>query len=435
MDRRFDPAGPLRGTLRPPPDKSISHRAALIGAMGGEALIENYLNAIDTRATLAAVRTLGGELEVRPKGSVAGHPLGLDVVIRGPGLRGATSADIDVGNAGTLLRILPGWLAGQEGGTWTLDGDASIRGRPVDRVAEPLKAMGAELACRDGRLPPLRVEGGRLHGIEYEMPVASAQVKSCVLLAGLLADGETSVVEPSPSRDHTERMLIAAGAEVEVSSGRITVRAAEHLHTERLGVPGDLSSASFPLVGALLIPGSEIELAGVGLNPSRAGMLRILERMGADLEQQEDAAPGGEPQGTLRARASTLEGTEIGGDEVPLAIDELPLVALAGCFAEGETVIRDAAELRHKESDRIAAVCEGLVGLGGDVEPTDDGMVVRGSGGLRGGTLDSRGDHRLAMLGAIAGLVSRQGVVVQGFEAAEVSYPGFEADLATLASH
>lgn len=435
MDRRFDPAGPLRGTLRPPPDKSISHRAALIGAMGGEALIENYLNAIDTRATLAAVRALGGELEVRPKGSVAGHPLGLDVVIRGPGLRGATSADIDVGNAGTLLRILPGWLAGQEGGTWTLDGDASIRGRPVDRVAEPLKAMGAELACRDGRLPPLRVEGGRLHGIEYEMPVASAQVKSCVLLAGLLADGETSVVEPSPSRDHTERMLIAAGAEVEVSSGRITVRAAEHLHTERLGVPGDLSSASFPLVGALLIPGSEIELAGVGLNPSRAGMLRILERMGADLEQQEDAAPGGEPQGTLRARASTLEGTEIGGDEVPLAIDELPLVALAGCFAEGETVIRDAAELRHKESDRIAAVCEGLVGLGGDVEPTDDGMVVRGSGGLRGGTLDSRGDHRLAMLGAIAGLVSRQGVVVQGFEAAEVSYPGFEADLATLASH
>jgi 3-phosphoshikimate 1-carboxyvinyltransferase len=435
MDRRFDPAGPLRGTLRPPPDKSISHRAALIGAMGGEALIENYLNAIDTRATLAAVRTLGGELEVRPNGAVAGHPLGLDVVIRGPGLRGATSADIDVGNAGTLLRILPGWLAGQEGGTWTLDGDASIRGRPVDRVAEPLKAMGAELACRDGRLPPLRVEGGRLHGIEYEMPVASAQVKSCVLLAGLLADGETSVVEPSPSRDHTERMLIAAGAEVEVSSGRITVRAAEHLHTERLGVPGDLSSASFPLVGALLIPGSEIELAGVGLNPSRAGMLRILERMGADLEQQEDAAPGGEPQGTLRARASTLEGTGIGGDEVPLAIDELPLVALAGCFAEGETVIRDAAELRHKESDRIAAVCEGLVALGGDVEPTDDGMVVCGGGGLRGGTLDSRGDHRLAMLGAIAGLVSRQGVVVQGFEAAEVSYPGFEADLATLASH
>jgi 3-phosphoshikimate 1-carboxyvinyltransferase len=435
MDRRFDPAGPLRGTLRPPPDKSISHRAALIGAMGGEALIENYLNAIDTRATLAAVRTLGGELEVRPNGAVAGHPLGLDVVIRGPGLRGATSADIDVGNAGTLLRILPGWLAGQEGGTWTLDGDVSIRGRPVDRVAEPLKAMGAELACRDGRLPPLRVEGGRLHGIEYEMPVASAQVKSCVLLAGLLADGETSVVEPSPSRDHTERMLIAAGAEVEVSSGRITVRAAEHLHTERLGVPGDLSSASFPLVGALLIPGSEIELAGVGLNPSRAGMLRILERMGADLEQQEDAAPGGEPQGTLRARASTLEGTGIGGDEVPLAIDELPLVALAGCFAEGETVIRDAAELRHKESDRIAAVCEGLVALGGDVEPTDDGMVVCGGGGLRGGTLDSRGDHRLAMLGAIAGLVSRQGVVVQGFEAAEVSYPGFEADLATLASH
>jgi len=432
MNRRFDPVGPLRGTLRPPPDKSISHRAALIGAMGGDALIENYLDAADTRATLAAVRALGGQVEARAHGE--GHALGLEVAIRGPGLRGASSAEIDVGNAGTLLRIAPGWLAGQQEGAWTLDGDASIRRRPVDRVVEPLRAMGARVECRDGVLPPLRVEGSQLYGIEYRLPVASAQVKSCVLLAGLLADGETTVVEPSPSRDHSERMLSAAGAELETANGRITVRPVERLHTESLGVPGDLSSAAFPLIGALLISGSEIELAGVGLNPTRSGLLGILERMGAELEVEDGAALGREPQGSIKARASSLTGTEVGGDEVPLAIDELPLVALAGCFAEGETVIRDAAELRHKESDRIAAVCEGLVAIGGDVEPTDDGLVVRGGGGLRGGTLDSRGDHRLALLGAVAGLASREGVTVEGFEAAEVSYPSIERDLGSLVS-
>ncbi len=432
MNRRFDPAGPLRGTLRPPPDKSISHRAALIGAMAGEAVIENFLDAADTRATLAAVRKLGGQVEARARGD--GHEAGLEVAIRGPGLRGASSAEIDVGNAGTLLRIAPGWLAGQQGGTWTLDGDASIRRRPVDRIVEPLRAMGARVECRDGALPPLRVEGAQLNGIEYRLPVASAQVKSCVLLAGLLADGETTVVEESPTRDHTERMLSAAGAELDSANGRVTVRPVERLHTERLEVPGDLSSAAFPLIGALLISGSEIELAGVGLNPTRAGLLGILERMGAELEVGEGAALGGESQGSIKARASSLAGTEVGGDEVPLAIDELPLVALAGCFAEGETVIRDAAELRHKESDRIAAVCQGLVAIGGDVEPTDDGLIVRGGGGLRGGTLDSRADHRLALLGAVAGLASREGVTVVGFEAAEVSYPGFERDLDSLVS-
>jgi 3-phosphoshikimate 1-carboxyvinyltransferase len=434
MNRRFDPVGPLRGTLRPPPDKSISHRAALIGAMGGEAVIENYLDAADTRATLAAVRALGGQVDVGPSGESEGHGIGLEVAIRGPGLRGASSAEIDVGNAGTLLRIAPGWLAGQPEGSWTLDGDASIRRRPVDRVAEPLRAMGARVECRDGLLPPLRIEAAQLNGIEYRPPVASAQVKSCVLLAGLLANGVTTVVEPSPSRDHSERMLRAAGAELETANGRITVSPAERLDTGRIGVPGDLSSAAFSLIGALLIVGSEIELVGVGLNPTRGGLLGVLERMGAEMEVEEGAALGGEPQGSIKARASSLTATKVGGEEVPLAIDELPLVALAGCFAEGETLIRDAAELRHKESDRIAAVCEGLKALGGDVEPTDDGLVVRGGGGLRGGTLDSRGDHRLAMLGAIAGLASREGVTVEGFEAAEVSYPSFERDLGLLVS-
>jgi 3-phosphoshikimate 1-carboxyvinyltransferase len=431
MERRFDPSGPLRGTLRPPPDKSISHRAALIGAMCGEVVVENYLNAADTRATLAAVRAVGGEPEASPSDGRSGHPQGLDVTIRGPGLRGAASADIDVANAGTLLRLLPGWLAGQEEGSWTVDGDASIRRRPVDRIAEPLQAMGARVECRQGSLPPLRLEGAELHGIEYRLPVASAQVKSCLLLAGVLATGETTVVEPAPSRDHTERMLTTAGAQLERDGERITVRGGG-LDPSFFVVPGDFSSAAFAILAALLVPGSEIEVAGVGLNPTRARMLSILARMGASLEVMEGASPGGEPQGALLARASELTGTEVEGDDVPGAIDELPLVALAGCFAEGETVIRDAGELRHKESDRIAAVSEGLAGLGADVEATEDGIVVRGGGGIRGGTLDARGDHRLAMLGAVAGVASREGVTVRGFEAVEVSYPGFEEDLAAL---
>jgi 3-phosphoshikimate 1-carboxyvinyltransferase len=432
MDRRFDPAGPLRGTLRPPPDKSISHRAALIGAMSeGETRIEGYLDAADTRSTLAAVEALGAKVE-GGSNTQDSHPQSLDVRLEGVGLRGASSAQIDVGNAGTLLRILPGWLAGQEGRQSTLDGDESIRRRPVDRVAEPLREMGAEIECRDGTFPPLRVKGAGLTGIEYPLPVASAQVKSCVLLAGLLAKGETTVIEPSPSRDHTERMLAASGVRLETTGGRITIRPAEGLQAQRLEIPGDISSAAFPLLAALLVAESEIELTSVGLNPTRTGLLTILGRMGAQLEMDETAPAGHEPRGTIRAVASRLAGTEVGGDEVPLAIDELPLAALAGCFAEGKTVIRDAGELRHKESDRIAAVCDGLAALGGDVEPTDDGMVVQGSGGLDGGTLDAHGDHRLAMLGAVAGLASKEGVTVRGFEAAEVSYPGFERDLATL---
>jgi 3-phosphoshikimate 1-carboxyvinyltransferase len=432
MKRSFAAAGRLRGSLRPPPDKSISHRAALIGAMGDAVVIENYLNAADTRATLAAVRELGGQVDAKPSRSAEGHPLGQMVTIAGPGLHGAAAAKVDVGNAGTLLRLLPGWLVGQKEGAWTVDGDASIRKRPVDRVAEPLRRMGARVECRDNRLPPIHIEATALTGIEYELPVASAQVKSCLLLAGLLAEGETTVLEPSPTRDHTERMLRAAGADLRSGGGRVSVKPAERLGAERIGIPGDLSSAAFPIVAALLVPGSEVEIEGVGLNPTRAGFVTILQRMGAGLEVQEAAAVGGEPQGTIRARASKLSGTRVDGDEVALAIDELPLVALAACFAEGETVIAEAGELRHKESDRIAAVCEGLAALGGDVEPTGDGIVIQGSGGLRGGGLDAVGDHRMAMLGAVAGVASREGVEVRGFEAVEVSYPGFERDLASL---
>jgi 3-phosphoshikimate 1-carboxyvinyltransferase len=428
MGARFDPAGPLRGSLRPPADKSISHRAALIAAMGeGVTTIEGYLDAADTRSTLAAVEALGAVVEGASDEKVAET-----IRIEGVGLRGARPARIDVGNAGTLLRLLPGWLAGQPQGRWTLDGDESIRRRPVDRVAVPLREMGARLSCREDRLPPLEIEAAPLKAVEHELPIASAQVKSCLLFAGLLAEGETWVGEPARSRDHTERMLSAAGADVAWLHGGVSIRPPKQLELGELAVPADFSSAAFFLLAALLVPGSEIALEGVGNNPTRTGLLRILERMGAEIEVEPVGERGGEPIATMRARSSDLHGAEVGGEEVPLAIDELPLVALAACFAEGETTIRDAAELRRKESDRVASTCEALTALGATVEPAEDGMRIEGGGGLTGGAVDSHGDHRIAMLGAIAGLASRDGVEVEGMDAAAVSYPGFAADLASL---
>ncbi len=428
---RFDPAGPLRGSLRPPADKSISHRAALIAAMGeGETVVEGYLDAADTRSTLDAVVALGAGVEELGPGS----PGARSHRIRGVGLRGPRSSAIDVGNAGTLLRLLPGWLAGQGSGEWTLDGDDSIRGRPVDRIAAPLRQMGASLACEEDRLPPLRIEGAPLRGIEYRLPVASAQVKSCVLFAGLLAEGETRVIEPMPTRDHTERMLAAAGADVQRDGDAVVVGPAERLAADRLAVPADFSSAAFFLLAGLLVADSEVRLTDVGLNPTRTGLIAILERMGARTEVEARGGEVGEPIGDIRVSPSSLTGTEVGGAEIPLAIDELPLVALAACFAEGTTTIRDAAELRRKESDRIATVTSALTALGGRVEATEDGMVIQGSGSLRGGAVDSHGDHRIAMLGAVAGLASREGVEVAGMDAAAVSYPGFEADLTSLVS-
>jgi 3-phosphoshikimate 1-carboxyvinyltransferase len=425
---RFDPAGPLRGSLRPPPDKSISHRAALIAAMGeGETTIEGYLDSADSRSTLAAVQALGAEVE--GVGSAGVEPT---IHIRGVGLRGPSPAKIDVGNAGTLLRLLPGWLAGQEEGTWTLDGDDSIRRRPVDRIAAPLRQMGAKLSCREDRLPPLRIEAASLSGVDYELPVASAQVKSCLLFAGLLAEGETWVREPARSRDHTERMLSAAGAAVTWLRGGVSIRPAKRLELGEFAVPTDFSSAAFFIVAALLVPGSEVALEGVGTNPTRTGLLGILERMGAEIEVEPVGERGGEPIGTIRVRASALHGTEVGGEEIPPAIDELTLVALAACFAEGETTIADAAELRRKESDRVATTCEALAALGATVEAREDGMRIEGGGGLRAGAVRSHGDHRIAMLGAIAGLATPDGVEVEGMEAAAVSYPGFEPDLASF---
>ena len=438
---RFDPAGPLQGELRPPPDKSISHRAALIGALcDGPTRVSGFLDSADTRSSLAAVAACGARVN---EGAADDHG-GMFVEIEGAGLRGARPAAIDVGNSGTLLRILPGWVAGQGEGEWSFDGDESIRRRPVDRVAEPLALMGAETECRDGLLPPMRVRAVRLRGIDYELPIASAQVKSCVLLAGLLADSDTTVREPISTRDHTERMLAAAGATIRREGTAVTVSPAERLESGDYTVPADFSSAAFFLAAALIVPGSQVELRGIGINRYRIGLLSILSRMGVQmggahetertaLTVNEIREPGPEPIATLHARHCELRGAEITGDDVPAAIDELTLVALLGCFAEGDTVVSGAGELRRKESDRIEAAVSGLAGLGAEIEERPDGFVVHGSGGIRGGTLDSRGDHRMAMLGAIAGLASTDGVEVEGFEAVSVSYPRFERDLRRLA--
>jgi 3-phosphoshikimate 1-carboxyvinyltransferase len=428
---RFEPVGPLRGDYTPPADKSISHRAALFAAMADEPVaVRNFLDSEDTRSTLGAVMTLGAGVDEESPGCVLVRGVGLHAPLE------ATEGLLNVGNAGTLMRLLPGWLAGQPGGVWTLDGDASIRRRPVDRIAEPLRRMGAEVDAREGRFPPFTVRGAELSGIDYELPVASAQVKSCVLLAGMHAAGATSLTEPSPSRDHTERLLRRARVPFERDARRITVKQVDELELDEVRVPGDPSSAAFVVAAAILVSGSRVVVKDVGLNWTRTGFLRIAERMGAvvvgDLEE-----PGTdtdqEPMGELDVASGPLEGTVVEGEEVPLAIDELTLVALLGAHAEGETVVRGAEELRLKESDRIAGVVDGLRGLGAEIEATPDGFVVHGDGSpLRGGAIDAMGDHRMAMLGAVAGLASVEGVEVSGMDAAAVSYPGFERDLGAL---
>jgi 3-phosphoshikimate 1-carboxyvinyltransferase len=429
---RFDPSGPLRGRITIAGDKSISHRAALIGAMSAEPVrIRGFLDAADTNSTLKAVSELGAIVEARDA----------ELLIRGGGLRHAQSPDsvIDVGNAGTLMRLLPGWLSFQVDGAFTLDGDESIRRRPVDRIAEPLRMMGAQIDATDGRFPPVTIQGVPLSPIEYELPIPSAQVKSCLLLAGLVTDA-TTVIEPTPTRDHTERLLTRAGAPLErVGDPRggyaTTVGNADELEVDEIVVPGDLSSAAFVITAGVLVPGSRLLLENVGVNWTRAGFLRILERMGAIVLGELEPAGGfgpTEPTSDLDVRGAPIEGTTVEAHEVPLAIDELPLVALLGCFAEGETIVTGASELRVKESDRIATVVEGLRGLGAEIEASPDGFRVQGTGGLAGGRLQAHGDHRLALLGAVAGLASREGVEVDGIEAAGVSYPGFTKDIAAL---
>lgn len=408
----------------------------------GGCRISRYLDAADTRSTLAAVESLGAGVRIEP-----GEGGALEVEISGVGLRGArppAAGGIGVGNAGTLIRLISGWLAGQEGSRFTLDGDESIRSRPMGRIVEPLRAAGARIETAERGRPPLAIEGAPLRGSAHRLEIASAQVKSCLLLAGLLADGPTAVREPASSRDHTERMLRASGVQLErrrhagvpvaPAPAELTVQPTDRIQLPDLTVPGDLSSAAFHLVAGVLVGGSRVSVTGVGVNPTRTGILGILNRMGAGITVEESGSQAGEPIATITARPSALRGTRVGGPEVPLAIDELPLVALLGCFARGETIVSGAADLRHKETDRIATVCAAIEAVGGRIEATEEGFVVTGTdgSGIPGGRVDAAGDHRIVMLGAIAGLASSGGVEVAGVEAAAVSYPGFEADLKSL---
>lgn len=412
------PVAKVEGTVVVPGDKSISHRAALFGGMAqGETHITNFLPGEDCLSTLKCLERLGVESERQ----------GTEVWLYGKGMENwQEPGDIlDVGNSGTTVRLLMGALAGSPFAV-TLTGDASIRQRPMRRVTEPLKRMGAQIVGRqNGSLAPLSMSGGKLQGLAYQSPVASAQVKSAILLAGLRADGETSVAEPELSRDHTERMLRAFGVPVEVAGKMVRVRGGARLTGQFLAVPGDISSAAFFLVLGSLAGKGEILLPQVGVNPTRTGILEALRRMGADIEELGKEEIAGEPRATLRVRPAALRGIEINGEMIPRLIDEIPILAVAASLAEGETVIRDAGELRVKETDRIRTVAQGLKGLGAKVEELPDGLRIWGQPRLPGGVAESHGDHRLAMSWAVAGLLSQEGISLKGMEAVAVSYPGF----------
>jgi 3-phosphoshikimate 1-carboxyvinyltransferase len=416
---RVEPAGSLVGHIAVPGDKSISHRAVLIGALAdGETHVRGLGRSADTQSTIDAVRALGVQVD-----EVAGDEL----VVHGAGLRGlqAPDAPIDAGNAGTLMRLLPGILAGQEG-RFELTGDESLRSRPMDRVAEPLKRMGAHIQTTNGK-PPVTLEGtDALKGIEYVLPMASAQVKSAILLAGLTASGTTTVVEPAPTRDHTELMLQAAGARVRRRPVSVSIDPAGQLHLPEVTVPGDFSAAAPFIVAATLIAGSELTIHDVGLNPRRTGLLDVLERMGARVIVFNRRKMGGELIGDLEVHSAELTATDVMEEEVPRLVDELPLFALAAGVARGVSHVTGASELRLKESDRIETVTEGLKTMGVRIQSRDDGFEVRGVPTRpTGGRMPSDGDHRIAMLGAVTGVVSRDGVEIEGAEAVAISFPGF----------
>jgi 3-phosphoshikimate 1-carboxyvinyltransferase len=423
---RFEPAVNLRGDLAVPGDKSVSHRALLIASIAeGTSEIRGFGRSADTLSTAAALAALGVSVEEE----------GTTFRVAGAGLRGLREpgGPIDCGNAGTLIRLLAGILAGQRG-TFELVGDESLSRRPLERVAAPLRQMGADVETTDGHAP-LRIVGGELRPIRFESPVASAQVKSCVLLAGLLAQGgPTTVLEPALSRDHTERMLAAAGARVERAASGASVWPADRLRPLDLDVPGDFSSAAPFLAAATLLSGSKIRLHGVGVNPTRTGFLQVLERMGARISLYNRRVAGGEPVADVEVSSAELIATEIGPEEVPALIDELPLFALCASLARGESVVRGAQELRVKETDRIETVTNALRAVGARITASYDGFRVRGvpTRPQGGGTVESGGDHRIAMLGALAGLVSREGVEVRDPDCVQVSFPGFFETLASL---
>ena len=409
----------LRATLRVPPDKSISHRALILNAIAeGEARVENLLDSDDVRSTAACMAALGVEIDW-PAGSGNAR-------IRGGGLHGLYESEdvLDCGNSGTTMRLLTGLLAAQPLFT-VLTGDGSLRTRPMGRVVEPLRRMGARISGRRGdTLAPIAIRGGNLRAIQYEMPVFSAQVKSALLLAGLSVEGRTRITEPVPTRDHTEKMLAAMGAPVTREGRSVTIRRPGRLQPLGMRVPGDISSAAPWLVLGACHPDAELHIEGVGVNPTRTGLLDVLARMGASIEHHEERETSGEPVADLVVRSSALSGVTVQGGEVPRAIDELPLVALLGCFAHGTTVVREAEELIVKESNRIETVVTMLSAMGASIEATSDGFVVEGPCQLQGARLDAAGDHRMGMLGAVAGALAGGETRIEN-DAVSVSYPDF----------
>lgn len=414
----IQPGGCLQGTLRVPGDKSISHRCVMLGAIAeGMTTVSGFLEGEDCIATLNAMRAMGVHAE---------GPHERRLLIRGVGRRGlkAPKNPLDLGNSGTSMRLLAGLLSGQSFGV-TLVGDDSLSKRPMRRVTEPLKNMGARIETAAGGTPPLEIKGGTgLQGITYKMPMASAQVKSCLLLAGLYASGTTCVIEPAPTRDHTERMLSGLGFPVQRDAKQICVSAAGQLVGTVIDVPADISSAAFFLVGASIAEGSDLLLKHVGINPTRTGVITILRKMGAHIELLNETEAGGEPVADIRVVASPLRGIEIPSELVPLAIDEFPAIFIAASCAQGTTVLRGAEELRVKESDRIEVMAQGLRQCGIRAESTEDGIVIEG-GHLGGGNVQSHGDHRVAMAFAISGLVSEEAIEVEDCMNVNTSFPGF----------
>ncbi|MBI2166194.1 MAG: 3-phosphoshikimate 1-carboxyvinyltransferase [Chloroflexi bacterium] len=423
MEIAIAPPSRLEGEITPPGDKSISHRAAIFNAIAqGNATIRSYSPGADCSSTLRCLRSLGvGITEDSQHATVRVEGAGA------AGLREPANV-LNAGNSGTTMRLLAGVLAGQPFFS-VITGDSSLRGRPMGRIVKPLQQMGAQISGRgQGSLAPLAIRGGNLHGISYKLPVASAQVKSALLLAGLFAEGESEIQEPVATRDHTERMLQAMGAQIAAHGVVVRVQRST-LRATDVTIPGDISAAAFWLVAGALHPCARIRLKHTGVNPTRTGVLDVLRQMGARITVENSRYEGGEPVADITVESSSLAGTEIGGDIIPRLIDEIPVIAVAACMAKGTTVIKDAQELRAKESDRIRTTVQELRCFGAVLEERPDGMVIHGTGSLKGARCSSRGDHRLAMSLAVAALVARGKSVVQGAQAASISYPTFWEDL------
>jgi 3-phosphoshikimate 1-carboxyvinyltransferase len=410
---------PFRKTITVPGDKSISHRAIMFGSIAeGITTIEGFLPGADCLSTIACFEKLGVQVERTSATSV--RVVGKSI----NGLRQPASI-LDVGNSGTTVRLMMGILAGTSFSS-TLVGDPSIGKRPMDRVVNPLRQMGAVIDGKeDGRYTPLTIEGSFLQGITYQSPVSSAQVKSAILLAGLSASGTTTVLEPSVSRDHTERMLSAFGVQVNRQFNEASIKGGQQLSATHVTVPGDISSAAFFLAAALMVPSSMITIENVGLNPTRTGIIDVFRAMGAEVTVDEQQESSGEPIGSITITSDGLKGIEIGGELIPRLIDEIPIIAVVATQAKGKTIIRDAAELKVKETNRISTTANELRKLGAQIEETEDGLIIEGPTPLQGGICDSHGDHRIGMAMAIAGLATEEAVVVNGADAIQVSFPGF----------